>query len=509
VSERGHEYRVYLDGGVGQDLNQPAAEPREVTEDRDTPFCLGIVGPFSGSRNPEEDADPHGRARSPLRRVTPENVMELAGLAPALSLSGPEDGVPGPRLHFSHMEDFHPSRLAQRQEIFRSLWKLRSAIEAGEEIKGNGGKEGREDEARDPGPDRAPEGVEESPEAGLLEAVLGETGAPREREARDPEEELDEELDDFVRRVVRPHLVEDTAHRSRALAEVDGRMGRLLEEVLHDPAFQELEALWRSVVFLLSRLQVSTRLRVYLLDVSQEELMGDLLSTDEPTEWGFAHTVLNPISEHGEELRWAALVGAFRFGSHPLHTPLLQRLGLLAEMGQVPWLSGAHSLLLGADSLTTHGEPGDWSAPEDPLWEELRGNPEARWIHLAIPGFLLRGPYGPEGERVRKPDFREETSFPADLLWGNPAVLMGLAMAQRFSQAGWALDMGGRHEISQLPLVQDPGGHLTCVEARLSPNAAAEARERGLNPVISPRNEPRILLEGMRSVAASGGGLQG
>jgi type VI secretion system protein ImpC len=255
---------------------------------------------------------------------------------------------------------------------------------------------------------------------------------------------------------------------------------------------------------------VSTRLRVYLIDVSEAELMGDLLSSDDPSEWGFAHTVLDPVSEDGEALRWAALVGAYRFGSDPLHVPLLQRIGLLAESGQVPWISCADSALLGcSDSLAARPDPRDWTDPVDPLWVELRTKPEAEWVHLVLPGFLLRSPYGSEGTPTRHFPFQEDPAFPDDLLWGNPAILMGTALARCFASFGWGMEASGRHEVADLPLIPAADGHPTCLQTRISQTAASEVRNRGLNPVLTPRGEPRVFLEGFRSISTSGSALRG
>jgi type VI secretion system protein ImpC len=316
--------------------------------------------------------------------------------------------------------------------------------------------------------------------------------------------DLDEDLDAFVRQAVDPHRVREDPRQAADLGELDLRIARELRKILHDPAFLELESLWRSVVFLLSRIQVTTRLRVYLIDVSEAELMGDLLSSDDPTEWGFAHTVLDPVSEDGESLRWAALVGAYRFGSDPLHVPLLQRIGLLAESGRVPWISCADGAFLGCpDSLAANPDPRDWTSPVDPLWAELRGKPEAEWIHLVLPGFLLRSPYGPDGTPTKRFAFQEDPAFPDDLPWGNPAVLMGMALARRFADSGWGMQASGRHEVADLPLVPAPDGHQTCLQTRVSHTAASEVRNRGLIPVLTPRGEPRVFLEGIRSISTS------
>ncbi|MBT8396597.1 MAG: hypothetical protein HKO65_10115, partial [Gemmatimonadetes bacterium] len=356
------------------------------------------------------------------------------------------------------------------------------------------------DDAEAPGP---PPAASES-DNGLLDAVLGET----ERPPLSPGSAIEEDLDAFLRRVVRPHVVGRTPDHSEQLAALDRRTSRLMTALMDSPAFQELEALWRSVVFLLSQVEVSTSLRVYLIDVSVKELMADILSTDEPTEWRFAHTVLNPVSENGEELRWAALLGAFEFGGSPHHMPLLQRIGLLSESGGVPWFAGAHPSLFGSRSVHDQPDQRDWNDPLDPLWVDLRQRPEADYLSLTFPGFLLRAPYGPDGGKTRRFEFVQGSASPEDSLWGNPCILWGVVLARAFARSGWNLRIEGQETVSQLAMHPTPDGWGTPVEAVLSHSAAVRVREMGVNPVIAIRGEPEVRLTGFRSVSHSEKGLR-
>jgi type VI secretion system protein ImpC len=278
--------------------------------------------------------------------------------------------------------------------------------------------------------------------------------------------------------------------------------------VLHDPGFRKLESVWRSVVLLLSRIEVTTKLRIYLIDVSKEELAADLLSTDEPTEWGFAHTLLRPISEHGEELRWAALLSAFDFGQDPEDIPLLQRLGFLAESGGVPFFGGGAPPLLGARSLPAQPDPRDWTEALDPLWSDLRQRAEANWINLSLPAFLLRNAYGPDGGKTRRFGFAEDASSPEDLLWGNPSFLWGVVLAQEFARSGWGLRILGRHSVPQIPMYLTADGWASAVRANLSHSAASRVQELGLSQVINNRNEPEVHLYGLGSISNSEGSLR-
>jgi len=312
---------------------------------------------------------------------------------------------------------------------------------------------------------------------------------------------MDENLDAFIRRVVKPHRVGAAPDHSEALAGLDLQASHRMNALMSSPAFKELEALWRSVVFLLSRVEVSTNLRVYLIDVSERELTADLLSSDEPEDWGFAHTLLAPVSENGEELRWAGLLGAFQFGGHHHHIPILQRIGLLAESGGIPWFAGADSSLLGSPSVGEQPDPRDWDEPLDPLWEELRERPEAEYLNLTFPRFLLRNQYGIEGGRVKRFGFEETAASPLDLLWGNPCFLMGIVLAKAFAHSDWDMRIAEREPILQLPIHPTVDGWGASLEVTLSHSAASRVFEMGLSPLIASRGDPSAQLLGCRSVS--------
>jgi len=534
VRDNGHSSRVYLDGGLGQDLRDPRPDSVRLVPERETPFCLGIVGDFSGrGSRPEEDSHRDIPQRR-LHRVTPDNLLTYAGLSPRIVVPGTEGLLPETEIRFSDLEDFHPDQLFRRLDVFRRLREAGERIRAGESPASiepdprhkepDPGSRESDPSSREPDPDSRetdlgpgkpnagdPGSGEINPgEANLLDAVLGETERDTDRRegksqaSPPPGSPLNEDLDDFLRRIIEPHAVKPAPDQSELMEDLDREANRLMRAVMLDPAFRELESLWRGVVFLLSHIQVSTNLRVYLIDMSEGELVADLLSTDDPTEWGFAHPLLNPISETGEELRWTALLGCFRFGSDPLHAPLLQRIGLLCESGDVPWFAEADPALLGAASLKESPEPRDWEQNLDPLWEDLRERPEAKWVSLSLPGFLLRPPYGPGGKKVKGFPFRESADLDGPWLWGNPALLMAVALARDFARSGWGMRLSGRYSVSQLPTHATADDGVSCLQAHFSHSGAAGALDRGLNPVVGPRNEAEAHFAAPVAISGSG-----
>jgi len=490
-------YRVHLDTGARQAPEVPQPMPEGPRTVRDTPFCLGILGDFSGRSTAGAPADTVDLGARRLIRVTPENVLGFAGLTPCLKTGGFGATEEPEEIRFVSFDSFHPTRLFEDVAGFEALREARRRIltdqvQSPEDVPAEF-EPGPSDSGH---PELNGDGV--PPKGGLLDAVLDET---RTEAPEAGASALDEDLDAFIRRAVQPHVIPSDAERTRELEAFDHRVSEYLDRLIHRPSFQAIESLWRSVVFLLSQVEVSSKLRIYLIDVSRTELEADLLRTDDPGEWSLAGLFLNPISEHGEELRWGGLIGAYHFGGGSLDVPLLQRIGFLAEAAEVPWLSGGDPLLFGCRSLIQAPEPRDWREPLDPLWTQLRGNPEARWISLSLPDFLVRSPYRASGRKKGGFVHAEAVGGHADLLWGNAAFLSGIGLARAFARSGWDLHPGGAFSVENVPVHHPPEGSAGPLQASLSHEAAAQVGEAGLTPALAPRNESVIRISGIRSIS--------
>ena len=66
------------------------------------------------------------------------------------------------------------------------------------------------------------------------------------------------------------------ARATRLIAEIDRTIGRQLDLVLHHPAFQRLEALWRGAAWLLETTAGDAMVKVRILDVRWSEVARDM-----------------------------------------------------------------------------------------------------------------------------------------------------------------------------------------------------------------------------------------
>lgn len=450
---------------------EPQARAATLAES-ETPFRILILGDFSGdARRLSRQAVRPLAERRPVR-VDRDNLdMVLGSFAPALELGSHL------RLQFRELEDFHPDRLYASARLFQTLAELRRRLSDpaafGEAV-------------RQLQPEPPPE-VTELTAGGLLEKAVEASEAQAAAAAvRDP-------LLEYVRRLVAPYVQpRPDARQTELLARLDQAVGALMRAVLHQPAFQALEAAWRAVFFLVRRLETDGRLRIYLLDVSRQELAADLAAED-LTETGL-HRILveQAIGTLGGE-PWSVVAGNYVFQVSREDARLLARLAKLASQAGAPFLAEA-----GAEPP----EPGAAQA-----WKALRSMPEAAWIGLALPRFLLRLPYGRQTDPIESFDFEEMPAAPQHgwYLWGNPAFACVYLLARAFLNWGWEMRPGMVQDIEGLPAhfyEQEGETRMTpCAELLLSEQAVEEILELGFMPLISIKNRDVVRLARFQSIA--------
>ena len=126
---------------------------------------------------------------------------------------------------------------------------------------------------------------------------------------------------------------------------------------------------------------------------------------------------------------------------------------------------------------------------------------------LALPGFLLRQPYGRQGEPIESFPFEElpGSGAHAAYLWGNPAVACGQLVAEAFLADGWEMQLSGYGELGDLPVhrfTSDEGKQVKpCAEAWLSERAGEAIIERGLIPLLSVKGRDAVLVPKLQSIA--------
>lgn len=491
---------------------QTETAPRRLQDEM--PCRLLIMGNFSGRVNRGQAAQGGAAQLLRPRRVDRDNLEELPGQMGASLALPPLAGDEPLRIDFEEVEDFHPDQLYDRLEIFQHLRQLRRSLHtpatfatAAAEVRSLLGASPQAANSQ-PRPVTPPPPPAAVPGTGsLLDAIMDEAGAADQDRTPGP----DGPLQQFLHTVVAPHLLPtNEADEEAMVAAVDGLIAALMRAILHHPDFQALEAAWRGLQLLLSRLNSDEELEIFLLDWSQEEWAADLRSSGLLEKTALAHLLITPTQQPGA-IPWALVAGVYSFTGSDVEAEVIGRMAQICACAAVPFVAAAAPLLVGCPTAADLGhhlnEQKLLPLGQGRLWPALRALPEAVWLGLLLPRLLLRLPYGSKTNALDRFAFEEQESDwqHEQYLWGNPIFACCCMLGRNFLHQG-RFQPTEILEIDDLPLhVVTTGGErnaLPCAEFLLTLKGAETLLESGLMPLLSFKDQDRIRLARVQSIAA-------
>lgn len=233
------------------------------------------------------------------------------------------------------------------------------------------------------------------------------------------------------------------------ISQIDKLISDQLNEVLHNPELQKLEASWRGLHMLVDQTETSSRLKLRLLNVTQKELQNDLEKAVEFDQSALFKKIYE--EEYGTfgGHPFSLLVGDYAFGRHPQDVALLEKLSNVAAAAHAPFIAAANPKLFDMNSFTELAVPRDLSKIFESLelikWRSFREGEDSRYVSLVLPNFLLRLPYGPDTKPVEGMDYVEDVNGTdhSKYLWGNAAWLMAVRITSAFAKYGWCAAIRG------------------------------------------------------------------
>ena len=448
-------------------------------------FRMAIFGDFTG------------RAARGLMEIGPEMATRRAikldvdsvddiieGFATTLVLPIGKDGE-GIEIELNELDDLHPDELFEKVSMFEELNGLKQQLGVGsmaggviDNLKGWGEQFGKK--VRMP-KYSASANVPADKNLSDFQSLIGGSGRPV--AAASP-------ASDLIARVVGPHIVAAPDEGVGAMQEaVDEAISDAMRMILHHPDFQAVESMWRSVDMLARRIETDHTLEVVLYDVSAEEMAADL-TQDEPG-----------LKDLLDQEEFTALFGLYTFEETPPHADLLGRIARFAASVSAPFFTAITPGYLDTKKERRHPLVAE-------AWDGLRAMPEAGYLGVVSPRFMLRRPYGAKSEPIYEFEFEEFTMTEGlkGLLWGNPVVAVAILMAASYKQGGKAMSLGSVMTLGEIPyhFVTDQHGDqvaLPCTERNLSTAKMETTVMRGFMPLLSVKGRDEIRLGSFQSMA--------
>lgn len=462
-------------------------------------FRMAIFGDFTGraARGLMETGDALAARKPILLDVdTVEDVIE--SFAATLTLPIGKDGE-GIEVKLGGLDDLHPDELYENVEIFDAISGLRQQL-------GVGSMAGKATEqlkawAEDYGtPVRLPKrsaATSVPPDLKLsdFQALIGDTRGTLTKATP---------ADDLIARIVGPHVVKGPdAGAAEMLKSVDEALSAAMRMVLHHPDFQAVESQWRSLDLLARRIETDSSLEIVLYDVSAEELAADLSAQEDLAQSGLYRLLTDVMDPEEGEGGFSALFGLYTFEETPPHAELLARIGLVAAHVDAPFFAAITPAYLETPKEERHKLVAE-------AWDTLRALPQASYLGLASPRFLLRQPYGAKSDPCYEFEFEEFTPKEGlkGLLWANPVVLVAILLAGTYKKDGKAMNLGSMMSLGEIPFtyVNDRYGDqvaLPCTERNLTSEPTQATLARGYMPVVWVKGRNEIRLGSFRSLGGA------
>src|SRR5215212_11245393 len=286
-------------------------------------------------------------------------------------------------------------------------------------------------------------------EVGLLDQIVQEGRLGKDAPAQERGKDM---IRQFVSEVLEGSITvgRDTeAMLNARIAQLDHLISLQLNEVMHAPELQQLEATWRGLKYLLSQTETSTMLKIRVMNAGKKELLRDLQRAPEFDQSALFKKVYE--EEYGVfgGAPFGALIGDYEFGKSGQDIELLEKISNVAAAAHAPFLTAASSEMFNLESFSELDAPRDlgkvFDTTEYAKWKAFRQTEDSRYVALTAPRMLLREPYGSKTVPVEAFSYEEHVDGTEHdkYLWGNSAWALATRVTQAFATYGWCATIRG------------------------------------------------------------------
>ncbi|WJN59635.1 MULTISPECIES: type VI secretion system contractile sheath large subunit [unclassified Pseudomonas] len=297
-------------------------------------------------------------------------------------------------------------------------------------------------------------------EAGILDRIIAETRLTPDDEAYDIAKRG---VSAFIEELLKPHNQNEPVKKAmvdRMIAEIDAKLSRQMDEILHHADFQALESSWRGLKLLVDRTNFRENTKLEILNASKQDLLDDFEDSPEITQSGlYKHIYTAEYGQFGGQPVGAIVANYFFDPSSP-DIKCMQHVASVACMAHAPFIAAAGPKFFGLESFTGLPNLKDlkdhFEGPQFAKWQSFREREDARYVGLTLPRFLLRNPYDPEENPVKTFVYKENVAGNHEhYLWGNTAYTFASKLTDSFAKFRWCPNIIGPQSggaVEDLPL---------------------------------------------------------
>ncbi len=311
---------------------------------------------------------------------------------------------------------------------------------------------------------------------------------------------------------------------NQQIAAIDERLNELLNRVLHHEKFQQLEAAWRGLWYLLEAAEVEASIKIKCLDVSWKDLSRDFERAADFDQSGLFHLIYSQeFGAPGGE-PYSVLLGNYEVSHRPSQTHPFDDINTLKNISQTaaaafaPFVCGTAPQLFGLDDFDTLGQPINLDAvfrqAEYARWHSLRSMEDSRFVSICLPRTLMREPYNTKLDAYQGIRFHEDTDTGDNsaFLWGNSCFALGVVLIREFAEVGWfshirgaPRDFNGGGLVTQFPALKfKPDSYIgrqqMFTSVLISDHLERDLAEQGFIPLCHSYDTPYAAFNSCSSI---------
>jgi len=297
-------------------------------------------------------------------------------------------------------------------------------------------------------------------ELGILDRIIAETKLTPDDEAYDIAKRG---VSAFIEELLKPQNQNEPVKKAmvdRMIAEIDAKLSRQMDEILHNAEFQALESSWRGLKLLVDRTNFRENIKLEVINASKQDLLDDFEDSPEIVQSGlYKHIYTAEYGQFGGQ-PVGALIANYFFDPSAPDVKTLQYVASVACMSHAPFIAAAGPKFFGLESFTGLPDLKDlkdhFEGPQFAKWQSFREQEDARYVGLTVPRFLLRNPYDPEDNPVKTFVYKENVANSHEhYLWGNTAYTFASKLTDSFAKFRWCPNIIGPQSggaVEDLPL---------------------------------------------------------
>lgn len=346
----------------------------------------------------------------------------------------------------------------------------------------------------------------------LLDQVIAATRPQDNKEA----ERSKTYLKQFLESVASQHQVvskDVEAKIKYVIAELDKKLSSQLNEVMHHPDLQRLEATWRGLHYLVHQSETGTSLKIRVFNAKKNEIQKDL---EKASEFDQSNVFKKVYEEEYGVLGgqpFGSLLADYEFGRGSEDVNMLKMLSNVAAAAHAPLITNPSPKLFGFDRFTEMPNVRDlakiFEAVEYAPWKSFRDSEDSRYVCMAMPKVLARLPYGKEFKRVQEFDFEEmvDGKDHDKYLWMGAAWAYATRLTDAFAKDGWfartrGVEGGGK--VEGLPVhtfpTDDGDVAMKCpTEVAITDRREFELSNLGFLPLVHAKGKDFAAFLGTQS----------